>query len=796
MRYSHGYLKRTLHSSVWSTPVLSARFTGVYRRIPSVIPRDFATRPSLLMKSFSASFSLFRIPSVAMDFYVTVPPPVHYLDSTQAFQVLNREEKQYIFSCAQASWIGGLIDLIQTSPEAAGVFLLMLRVFGSQDPDSMAREAKKSGFSDTEIEAALSYFACVFGNLGNYQNFGDTKFVPSICANRLTQFLSTNTYFSDQTTGIQDLWNELLPAIYSLSPRRLRLGFGPHDGLSTYYSANCSREDAEIVQKFLKTAKLEAYNTRLFKEPVEEAGKLLFTLRFACADRRIVDAEHVDDIPSNWHLQLEYGDMHELMSLLVSSCREASTHALNEDEARMWSLYADSFQSGSIDTHKAASKVWVSDKNPAVETYIGFIESYRDPLGVRGEFEGFVAVVNKMMSAKFQQLVDNAVEILAQLPWPRSYERDKFSKPDFTSLDVVMFASSGIPLGINIPNYDDVREKHGFKNVALGNVISARFKDPKVDFLSEADRALYLANIETAYEIQVGLHELLGHGSGKLFRRDNDGIFNFDRETTKDFLTGGLVEHWYEPGETWDSVFATLSSPMEECRAECVGVYLCDLYNVLRLFGVDVHGKQSDQSVHDVVYVNWLSMVRSGVMGMEFYSPAENGGDTGAWRQAHSCARYAILRVLMEADPTMVRVDQVTGADGAPDLLITLDRNKLKTVAKPAIGTFLAKLQYYKSTANVKDGKAFFMNYSELLPEHLAVRKIVIDRKRPRPLFVQPNLRQVNGEIELVPYPTTYAGLIQSYVDRFRELPRGPQAVKALEAAWRRDQPYFKDIPL
>ena len=56
-------------------------------------------------------------------------------------------------------------------------------------------------------------------------------------------------------------------------------------------------------------------------------------------------------------------------------------------------------------------------------------------------------------------------------------------------------------------------------------------------------------------------------------------------------------------------------------------------------------------------------------------------------------ARYVILRVLLECDQ-LVSIEETTNTeDGKPDLIVRLDRTRIESVGKPAIGHFLRKLQ-------------------------------------------------------------------------------------------------------
>jgi len=311
---------------------------------------------------------------------------------------------------------------------------------------------------------------------------------------------------------------------------------------------------------------------------------------------------------------------------------------------------------------------------------------------------------------------------------------------------LVTFSTSGIPAGINIPNYDDIRQNEGFKNVSLGNVLRSRSIGEKASFIRDEDQEKYDKLVDPAFEVQVGIHELLGHGSGKLFIKDAQGNFNFNRNCINP-LTQKPVESWYEGSEDYNSKFKNSGQSLEECRAECCGLYLCTNAKLLSIFGLE------GETGFEVAYINWLSMARKGLLALEFYTPESN-----KWRQAHMQARFVILNVLREAGG-IVEIKE------GP--LIILDKSKIETIGRKAIGHFLTKIMVYKATANVEDANKLYDHYSTVTEEYLNLRKVVIEKKKPRKVFVQAHTYLECGKVKLQNFEPTPIGIINSFITRF-----------------------------
>uniref|UniRef100_A0AAX7SIA5 Dipeptidyl peptidase 3 n=1 Tax=Astatotilapia calliptera TaxID=8154 RepID=A0AAX7SIA5_ASTCA len=692
----------------------------------------------------------FRLKMVDSQYYLPNDIGISALDCSEAFRLLSPQEKMYAHYLSRASWYGGLVVLLQTSPESANIFVLLQRIFRKQTPAQLEQVATAAGLSSEEYQAFLVYAAGLYANMGNYKSFGDTKFIPNLPKDKLKALVWASQAFQEQPAEMEALWDSCSCLLYSLENRQKQLGLGDK-GITTYFSGNCCLEDAELAQKFLDSKKLSAYNTRLFKK--EDGGKACYEVRLASAVQKGQTAvKKCESCCGSFSFEdkeftVKRGDYSRVMEKVCYYLEKARAYAANENQRKMLEEYTRSFTLGSIDAHKEGSRYWIKDKGPIVESYIGFIESYRDPFGSRGEFEGFVAVVNKAMSERFAKLVSSAEVLLPELPWPQEFEKDAFLKPDFTSLDVLTFAGSGIPAGINIPNYDDIRQTEGFKNVSLGNVLAVAYatQKEKLTFLEEGDKDLFIKWKGPSFEVQ-----------------DDMGKFNFDQSKVINPETGEPVSSWYRGSETWDSKFSTIASSYEECRAECVGLYLCLNKQVLSIFG------HEGQDADDVVYINWLSMVRAGLLGLEFYTP-----ESKRWRQAHMQARFVILRVLLEAGEGLVGLEEVTGEDGKPDAQITLDRSKIPTVGKNAIHRFLCKLQVFKSTADVEGGRAFYDKYSTVSDtgahNFLRLRETVLLRKEARKMFVQANTRISGDSVELVEYEGSAAGLIRSFTERFQD---------------------------
>lgn len=233
-------------------------------------------------------------------------------------------------------------------------------------------------------------------------------------------------------------------------------------------------------------------------------------------------------------------------------------------------------------------------------------------------------------------------------------------------------------------------------------------------------------------------------------------MYNFDHANPPiNPITNKPVETWYKPSETWGSVFGGLAASYEECRAELVAMYLGVEKDLLSIFG-----HADDQEAEDVLYIEYLQMARAGLLSVETWDPKSR-----KWGQAHSQARYFILQVFISTGDGFVTFSH--SLPDMSDLTISIDRSKILTHGRKAVGEYLTKLHVYKSTADVRAGSELYNRMTEVTSQFEGYREVVMRLKQPRKVFVQANT-VLSGEdgVELREYEDSVEGMVKSYAER------------------------------
>lgn len=381
--------------------------------------------------------------------------------------------------------------------------------------------------------------------------------------------------------------------------------------------------------------KLERLRPTMFDpdfEPVmtnqRKGDNIIATSSVNLYDRRLTQ-KHIDALNPQWQQRLnvrfgfENGEAVPQVykiSGLYGKDLNTITHFLkfalplaeSVEQRRGMEALIDYYQTGDEEKFRDYSIAWLRS-NTTIDYLNGFIESYMDPRGVIGHFEGNASFVSG--STLIDRLAENALYFERRMPWPDVYKLDKVNKPVANVVNVIVeTGDSGptSPAAYNLPNYNDLRRDYGSKNIILLNVEEARSEKIRAATIEEFYLPEYRDLVRTfgdrARQWEVYMHEVIGHGSG----RPDAGL---------------KVDPAVAIGRAYSS--------LEECRADLVALYHA---GDPKLVEIGAFGKEEQAGIVRAMYISYLQgqMNRYRMYEDEFV------------REAHQRGKQLVMSFLLE----------------------------------------------------------------------------------------------------------------------------------------------------
>jgi dipeptidyl-peptidase-3 len=252
-----------------------------------------------------------------------------------------------------------------------------------------------------------------------------------------------------------------------------------------------------------------------------------------------------------WKIDGMYGSA---IKQIVYWMEKAVSVAENDKQREALQRLIVFYKTGDLADFDSFNISWVQDVESSVDMINGFIERYGDPKGLKGTYESIVSVRDPIASKRIETISSNAQWFEEHSPIRDEHKRENVTGISAKVINVVIEsgdAAPSTPIGVNLPNSNWIRSKHGSKSVTLGNIIGAYGEASKgngvVDefYLGAGTIARIKGDGGRSHNLEVDMHEVIGHASGKL----NPGVGT--------------------PSETLGQYMSTL----EEARADLVALY-------------------------------------------------------------------------------------------------------------------------------------------------------------------------------------------------------------------------------
>jgi dipeptidyl-peptidase-3 len=234
---------------------------------------------------------------------------------------------------------------------------------------------------------------------------------------------------------LTELYREISTSISTRPP--FTLGYPSDTSQSTYYLGNVTAQEIAMVSRVLEQNAIFPENTRIRK--ADDDGVDFEVLLASVQKGGMTQTFPLPD--GKGSVRLVQGDHSAELERICAELAEATHYAANELQRDALRAYIESFQTGSLDAYRESQRIWVSDKGPRVENIFGFVEPYRDPHGIRAEFEGLVAIADDDETRLLARLVEHSAKFIRRLPWATAeddgkgpFEKSLFEPPDFSSI--------------------------------------------------------------------------------------------------------------------------------------------------------------------------------------------------------------------------------------------------------------------------------------------------------------------------------------------------------------------------